>query len=122
MKLSELKNLIEEKDKLYKEIADIRKEEPQGVPYIIIGNQSWDGYTSSYDDEIIDKIQSEYEKDTDSRYDVMTYVDSNGIDYNAENVTKEIEGLYDAGAMGGYITWNSGSNLSKKKKPNTTTH
>ena len=48
-------------------------------------------------------------------YDVMTYVDSNGIDYNAENVTKEIEGLYDAGAMGGYITWNSGSNLSKYK-------
>ena len=58
------------------EVADIRKEEPQGVPYIIIGNQSWDGYTSSYDDEIIDKIQSEYEKDTDSRYDVMTYVES----------------------------------------------
>lgn len=48
-------------------------------------------------------------------YDVMTYVDSNGIDYNAENVAKEIEGLYDAGAMGGYITWNSGSNLSKYK-------
>ena len=48
-------------------------------------------------------------------YDVMTYVDSNGIDYNAENVEKEIEGLYDAGAMGGYITWNSGSNLSKYK-------
>ena len=48
-------------------------------------------------------------------YDVMTYVDSNGIDYNSENVQKEIEGLYDAGAMGGYITWNSGSNLSKYK-------
>lgn len=48
-------------------------------------------------------------------YDVMTYVDSNGIDYNAENVEKEIKGLYDAGAMGGYITWNSGSNLSKYK-------
>lgn len=48
-------------------------------------------------------------------YDVMTYVDSNGIDYNAENVEKEIEGLYDAGAMGGYITWNSGSNLEKYK-------
>ena len=61
---------------LMNEVADIRKEEPQGVPYIIIGNQSWDGYTSSYDDEIIDKIQSEYEKDTDSRYDVMTYIES----------------------------------------------
>ena len=48
-------------------------------------------------------------------YDVMTHIDANGIDYNAENVAKEIEGLYDAGAMGGYITWNSGSNLSKYK-------
>ena len=61
---------------LMNEVADIRKEEPQGVPYIIIGNQSWDGYMSSYDDEIIDKIKSEYEKDSDSRYDVMKYVES----------------------------------------------
>ena len=25
-------------------VADARKEEPQGVPYIIIGDQSWQGY------------------------------------------------------------------------------
>lgn len=48
-------------------------------------------------------------------YDVMSYVDPNGISYNAENVKKEIEGLYEAGAIGGYITWNSGSNLEKYK-------
>ena len=47
---------------LMNEVADIRKEEPGGVPYIIIGNQSWDGYTSSYDDEIIDKIKTEYKR------------------------------------------------------------
>ena len=48
-------------------------------------------------------------------YDVMQHVDPNGISYNADNVKKEIEGLYEAGATGGYITWNSGSNLSKYK-------
>ena len=58
---------------LMNEVADIRKEEPQGVPYIIIGNQSWDGYTSSYDDEIIDKIQSEYEKYTNEPNTEQTF-------------------------------------------------
>ena len=48
-------------------------------------------------------------------YDVMQHVDPNGISYNADNVKKEIEGLYEAGATVGYITWNSGSNLSKYK-------
>ena len=53
----------------------LRGEEPQGVPYIIIGNQSWNGYTSSYDQEIIDKIESEYETAVDERYDIMNLVD-----------------------------------------------
>ena len=48
-------------------------------------------------------------------YDVMTYVDPNGINYNSEAVGKEIRGLYDAGLMDGYITWNSASNLEKYK-------
>ena len=46
-------------------------------------------------------------------YDVMRHVDRNGIKYNAENVEKEIRGLYDAGLYGGYTTWHSGSKLSK---------
>ena len=48
-------------------------------------------------------------------YDVMKYVDSNGISYNAKEVEAEIKGLYDAGAMDGYITWLSNSSLSKYK-------
>lgn len=48
-------------------------------------------------------------------YDVMKHVDSNGINYNSEAVEKEIRGLYDAGLIDGYITWNSGSNLEKYK-------
>ena len=49
-------------------------------------------------------------------YDVMTFVDSNGISYNSEAVEKEIRGLYDAGLKDGYVTWNSASSLDKYKK------
>lgn len=44
-------------------------------------------------------------------YHVLHYVDPNGIAYDAENIEKEIEGLYDAGVRGGYITWLSTSSL-----------
>ena len=46
-------------------------------------------------------------------YNVMRHVDSNGIAYNAENVEKEIRGLFDAGLTGGYTTWLSSSNIEK---------
>lgn len=49
-------------------------------------------------------------------YDVMKHVDSNGIKYNAANVEKEIRGLFDAGLTGGYVTWHSGSKLSKYRE------
>ncbi|MBR4850372.1 MAG: hypothetical protein IKV09_05555 [Alistipes sp.] len=48
-------------------------------------------------------------------YPVMRHVDKNGLQYNAEDVEKEIQGLYDAGLTGGYTTWHSGSNLEKYK-------
>ena len=48
-------------------------------------------------------------------YDVMKYVDSNGISYGAEQLEDEIRGLYDAGITDGYITWLSNSKLEKYK-------
>ena len=48
-------------------------------------------------------------------YPVMRHVDKNGLLYNAEDVEKEIRGLYDAGLTGGYTTWHSGANLEKYK-------
>lgn len=48
-------------------------------------------------------------------YDVMKYVDTNGINYGANEVEEEIRGLYDAGLKDGYITWLSNSNLEKYK-------
>ena len=38
------------------------------------------------------------------------------VTYDANMVSKEIQGLYDAGLTGGFITWNGGSNLSKYKE------
>ena len=46
-------------------------------------------------------------------YNVMRHVDRNGIAYDAENVAKEIRGLYAAGLTGGYITWLASSNIEK---------
>ena len=46
-------------------------------------------------------------------YPVMRHVDKNGLRYDAEDVEKEIRGLYAAGLTGGYTTWHSGSNLTK---------
>ena len=49
-------------------------------------------------------------------YNVMRHVDRNGIAYDAENVEKEIRGLFDAGLTGGYTTWLSSSNIEKYYK------
>lgn len=49
-------------------------------------------------------------------YDVMRYVDSNGIKYGAKEVEDEIRGLYDASLNGGYITWLSNSSLDKYRQ------
>lgn len=48
-------------------------------------------------------------------YDVMKYVDPNGLIYDAKAVEDEIRGLYESGANGGYITWLSNSSLEKYK-------
>lgn len=59
---------------LLQNIGDIRNEDVSGVPYIIIGSKSWSGYTSDYNEAILDTIKSEYEKDVKDRYDIMKLI------------------------------------------------
>ena len=61
----------QENSELMETVAKARGEEANGVPYIIIGNQSWNGFTESYESEMISKIQEEFEKDVADRYDIM---------------------------------------------------
>lgn len=49
-------------------------------------------------------------------YHVLRFVDRNGIDYNAENIEKEIRGLFDAGLTDGYVTWLSSGNLDRYRE------
>lgn len=60
---------------LLQKIGEARDESISGVPYILIGDKSWSGYASSLDDEIIEAIKSEYDKNVADRYDIMNYVD-----------------------------------------------
>ena len=41
------------------------------------------------------------------------YWSSNKVIYNGEKLTEQINGLYEVGLKGGYMTWNSQSNLEK---------
>ena len=57
---------------LMQTVAKARGESADGVPYIIIGNQSWNGFAADYEDEILAAIKSEFAKDPKDRYDIMT--------------------------------------------------
>ena len=64
-----------ENNELMAKVAETRGEEANGVPYIIIGNKSWNGFAEEYEPEILAEIQELYEKAPKDRYDVMKYVD-----------------------------------------------
>ncbi len=74
----------EENSELMEAVASVRKETVNGVPYIIVGNQSWNGFADDYKEAILDKIESEYEQEPAERYDVMNYVD---LDVEEEDST-----------------------------------
>lgn len=57
---------------LMQKVADARGEEAEGVPYIIIGDKSWNGFDSSYEEDMINQIKSVYAQDVKDRYDIMT--------------------------------------------------
>lgn len=61
---------------LMKKVASKLGEEASGVPYIIIGKKTWNGYASSYDNDITSTIKKEYNKKSKDRYDVIK--DTNG--------------------------------------------
>ena len=69
----------EQNNKLMNAVAEARGETADGVPYIVVGNQSWNGFDESYKETILEKIESEYAQAVEERYDVMNYVDLEGV-------------------------------------------
>ena len=72
--LHEYETWYDEKNaNLMNAVADVRGETVSGVPYIVVGNQSWNGFDENVGKEILAKIKEEYK--AEERYDVMDYVD-----------------------------------------------
>ena len=61
----------EDNASLMSKVAEKRGEEVGGVPYIIIGDQTFNGFDSSYEDSIKSKIDEMYNKEVEDRYDIM---------------------------------------------------
>lgn len=68
----------QENNDLMAAVAEARGETADGVPYIIVGNQSWSGFDESYKEDILAKIESDYSQDVDERYDIKDYVSLSG--------------------------------------------
>ncbi len=66
---------------LMEKVADKFEEEASGVPYIVIGEKTFSGYSASMNEEIQNLIKSEYEKE--DRYDVMKEL---GVDTTVSDV------------------------------------
>ena len=56
---------------LMQEVGELMNNVPQGVPYIVIGDQVFAGYAESYDDSIKSKIDEVYKTKKSKRFDVM---------------------------------------------------
>lgn len=67
-----------ENAELMQKVAEARGETAEGVPYIIVGNKSWNGFAQDYADEILAQIESEYETNVDERYDIMKLMKTGG--------------------------------------------
>jgi glutaredoxin len=79
---------------LMQKVASARGETAEGVPYIIIGDKSWNGFTDSYKDEMIEQIQAVYEEDVADRYDIMTYLDTVGDSDTSSNSSSDVVALF----------------------------
>jgi len=65
---------------LMEKVAEKFEEEASGVPYIVIGEKTFSGYSSSMNEEIQNLIKEEYKKE--DRYDVMKEL---GVDITVSN-------------------------------------
>lgn len=64
----------EDNAKLLEQVGEVMKQDVEGVPYIVIGNKSWSGFSKDYENDILETIDKVYNTKKDERYDVLTYV------------------------------------------------
>ena len=75
---------------LMQQVAEARDEEANGVPYIIVGNKSWQGFADDYKSEILSEIQELYETNPSERYDIMALMNKAGTEKKEEDHTGDV--------------------------------
>ena len=78
---------------LMQKVAAARKETADGVPYIIIGDQSWAGFADEYKNEILDKIDTVYNQEVNARYDIMQLVNTGATNEEEKSTGNDILSL-----------------------------
>lgn len=73
---------------LLEKVAEKFGDDASGVPYIVIGEKTFSGYSSEMNEEIELLIKEEYEKE--DRYDVMEELGAS-IDFSTEEVDNTVE-------------------------------
>lgn len=111
-------------DKLLDEVSEFLNQPSEGIPYAIIGDTVFNGYSTDYDEAIKETIKKEYNKK--KRYDVLFEMkeskeNENKVDFTPVYVTCGIISLVTiSGFVYSTIRINKLSNdikeLSKKKK------
>ena len=84
---------------LMQNVATFMNERADGVPFIIIGDKVFSGYTESYDDDIKSAIKELYETKKDKRYDVMDAYNNQKDDSDVSNVSIIVFNIIIAGAL-----------------------
>jgi len=77
----------EDNAKLMKEVGDYLGQPAEGVPYVVIGDKVFGGYSESWNEEIKTAIKTLYDTKKSKRYDVMVEMVENPKDENG-NVVK----------------------------------
>jgi len=83
----------EENANLMKEVAESRGESADGVPYIIVGNKSWNGFADDYKNEMLEEIKSVFEQNIDDRYDIMDYLKNSSKKEEKKDSSSDIAAL-----------------------------
>ncbi len=79
----------ETNQKLMNRVASYMGDDVSGVPYIIIGKKTYQGFDDKYKEEMLDKIHEEYNKNAEDRFDVMKDIE-NDKDKDKGNITTYI--------------------------------
>lgn len=70
---------------LMKKVANYLGDDISGVPYIIVGKKTFQGFDESYKEQILEAVHSEYNKNLDERFDVIKSLEA-GEDKKADSV------------------------------------